>query len=367
MASKLSDEQVISLLEMLFTNMNNLDQLYYDMFINTTPMDLTLERYNEDGVKETFTLPNRAKDRQNTLQGRGTPEGAVTADIGTLYFDILTNNIYIKISDSSANGWVLLRTTSNFIAEQDFLTPYGSASHLSDISATSIQGGILEVGNGGTGNTGLTGILKGNGTNPIVSATANVDYAIPQTTIGMLGLFPCIKGNLPTGWLPADGSLVNINDYPALYKVIGDTFLYKGTEWDRTSDAEYNIAKFALPDYQNYHIRGWSGLDSQGKVTTIGQHELGGIPNATGTGIMWYTGNTATYANKVTGALYVDTSKSNDYRDVNDSCTGANSYPISLDLSRCSDVYKNDLNEVRVDSIYTLICIYAGILGEDYR
>ena len=67
--ASLNDEQIITLLEYLFTNMNNLDRLYYDMFINTTPMDLTLERYNEDGIKETHILPNRAKDKQKVLQG----------------------------------------------------------------------------------------------------------------------------------------------------------------------------------------------------------------------------------------------------------------------------------------------------------
>ena len=104
MSSSLNDEQIIALLEQLFTNMNNLDRIYYDMFINTTPMDITLERYNQDGVIETFVLPNRAKDRQNVLQGRGTPEGAQIASIGTLYFDLLSNNIYVKISEGGASG-----------------------------------------------------------------------------------------------------------------------------------------------------------------------------------------------------------------------------------------------------------------------
>lgn len=367
MANKLSDGQIIALLEMLFTNMNNLDKLYYDMFINTIPMDLTLERYNEDGVKETFVLPNRAKDRQNTLQGKGNPEGAVIADKGALYFDIMTNNVYVKISDAGANGWVLIRTTANFIEGEDYLTPYGSASHLTDISASSIQGGILDIRSGGTGNTGVTGILKGKGDNPIGTAIPHIDYAIPQTHIGMLGLFPSEMEKLPKGWLAANGALINIKDYPALYNVIGDRFLYKGTEWDLTTSPEYNIGKFAVPDYRGYHIRGWKSLDSLNKAVAIGQHEKNGIPNATGTGIMWYTGNKDTYRNKVTGALYVDMTKSNDYRDVGDDYTGGNAYPISMDLRRCSDVYTNGLNEVRVDSIYTLICIYAGVQGEKYE
>ena len=89
----LSDEQIIALLQMLFTNMNNLDRLYYDMFINTTPLTLTLERYNEDGVLESYKLPNRAKDRSNIIQGRGTPEKSQIAIAGSIYLDTLTSNI----------------------------------------------------------------------------------------------------------------------------------------------------------------------------------------------------------------------------------------------------------------------------------
>ena len=82
--------ELIDMLSELFTNMNNLDRLYYDMFFNTTPMDLTLQRYDENGVLQTYVIPNRAKDAANTLTGMGNPEGQVVAPIGKLYIDLET-------------------------------------------------------------------------------------------------------------------------------------------------------------------------------------------------------------------------------------------------------------------------------------
>lgn len=46
-------------------------------------------------------------------------------------------------------------------------------------TGTIIMNGKLNVANGGTGSTSLSGILKGNGTSAVTSATAGVDYAVP--------------------------------------------------------------------------------------------------------------------------------------------------------------------------------------------
>lgn len=46
-------------------------------------------------------------------------------------------------------------------------------------SGTIIMAGTLSVGNGGTGRTTLSGLLKGAGTSAIVSAVAGTDYAVP--------------------------------------------------------------------------------------------------------------------------------------------------------------------------------------------
>lgn len=52
---------------------------------------------------------------------------------------------------------------------------------LSGVSLTTQVTGTLPVGNGGTGATTLTGVLKGNGTSAFSAATAGTDYVAPGT------------------------------------------------------------------------------------------------------------------------------------------------------------------------------------------
>ena len=352
MASNLSDEQIITLLEYLFTNMNNLDRLYYDMFINTTPLMLTLERYNEDGVLEKYQIPNRAMDRQETLQGRGTPEGAVEASIGVMYFDVMSNDIYIKTVDGGAYGWVLFRTSGNFIQGEDYLTPTGSGAKLTDISVSSlIEGaGVLKVGVGGTGTTGLTGIIKGMGdTQPYTAALAGVDYVLPDQFIGCIGMFPYDAELLPEGWLPADGSSVSQIDYPKLYAKFGDKYNTESTI----------VGKFGLPDYRGFYLRGHSVRNSENQVISVGDEEYPAIPNITGLipgteeGQMYGVDYSAP-----SGAFYTKGTNVTNGESVN------NKYDndvFGFDASRCSNVYNNNVSEVRVKGKYVLVCVYAGL------
>lgn len=109
--------ELVDLLSELFTNINNLDKTYYDMFYNTTPMDITLERYDENGVLQTYSIPNRAKDGNNVIVGTGDPEGQVVAPTGKTYIDIDTANFYYKVQDDNippnSSGWQLVLTASN--------------------------------------------------------------------------------------------------------------------------------------------------------------------------------------------------------------------------------------------------------------
>lgn len=349
--SDLSDEQIINLLQMLFTNMNNLDKIYYDMFINATPMTLSLERYNEDGVIETYELPNRAKDRSSILQGAGSPEGVQEASAGVFYFDTLASNIYVKVVEGGSTGWVLIRTTSNFRAGEDYLTPTGSAAHLTDFSASGIQGGLLDVSVGGTGRTSLTGIVKGNGINPFSAAIAGTDYVLPDTFVGMLGFFSGYSDfNVPDGWLVANGSYYRKLDYPTLYSVIGDTYNYAGTDYERT-DFD-TVLYFALPDYRDKYVRGWDSTSGE----TLGYIQEDGLPNISGypTGL-WYTGGKN---ESMTGAMYMTSDDT--FKDVSDDIVGTNGKQLRFDASRCSSIYNDDVTKINARNVSTLVCIYAG-------
>ena len=53
-----SFEQIETVLTKLATNYSNMAILFYDIFYNTTPMDVTFQMYDEAGELQTYTIPN---------------------------------------------------------------------------------------------------------------------------------------------------------------------------------------------------------------------------------------------------------------------------------------------------------------------
>lgn len=70
--------------------------------------------------------------------------------------------------------------TDNSTASLTNKTINGSNNTLTNIPAANITG-TVDVANGGSGATTLTGILKGNGTSAFTAATAGTDYVAPAT------------------------------------------------------------------------------------------------------------------------------------------------------------------------------------------
>lgn len=171
-----TQEELENLLSILFTNMNNLDNVYYDMFINTTPMDITLERYDSDGELQEYVLPNRAKDANYIKQGSGSPIGVVTGNAGTLYLDIANYVLYFKSVGTDSFGWVKIYAANKFVAGTDYVEPDGNGSQITNLNASNISSGVTAVSYGGTGATNITGIVKGNGASAFTAAVSNVDY-----------------------------------------------------------------------------------------------------------------------------------------------------------------------------------------------
>jgi len=62
----------------------------------------------------------------------------------------------------------------------------GSVALLNSISLTTNVTGTLPVGNGGTGATSLTGLIKGNGTSAFTDAAAGSDYQAAISATGLL-------------------------------------------------------------------------------------------------------------------------------------------------------------------------------------
>lgn len=218
-------EDVVNLLTILFTNLNNQNEIYYDMFLNPTPMDLELERYDENGELVTVVLANRAKDRISALSGSGSPNGVKAAPVGSTYIDTTAGDFYFKASGTDAYGWILVRTTRNFIEGTQYISPTGDASGLVNLNMNNAGSGTLPVVRGGSGVNTITGPIQGNGTSPFSVYSGGGGGGGGSDLSGLVGMvmyYP--KGTIPSGFLVCDGSSVSRTTYSALFNVLGTTY-----------------------------------------------------------------------------------------------------------------------------------------------
>lgn len=252
-------QDVINVLSVVYFNMNEIERIYYDMFINPVAMDVTFQRYNDEGVLETISLPNRAKDAQSTLTGNGSPEGVVAAGIGTFYIDLSTSKLYYKSQGIDAFGWVEVETILSMTPGVDYLTPDGDASQLTNLNMSNAGSGVLSVLRGGTGSSGITGLVKGNGSSAFTAAIDGVDYMGANSMTGIIAYYPIAE--VPTGWLRCDGSAYNRVTYARLFSKIGTIY---GVGDGSTT--------FNVPNLYNYFIRGWDGSSA---FNTVQQDQVG--------------------------------------------------------------------------------------------
>lgn len=231
--SSLTQEQLETLLTELFVNMNNLDKTYYDMFYNTIPMDITLERYDENGVLQTYIVPNRAKDAQNAsyiIFGTVEPNGNISGTLGQLYLNIENYAIYYKASSESVNeGWVKIYQETIFS-----------------------NGNPLPVSLGGTGSNNFTGtgLVKASGTNSMVLATEGTDYLNPTSVTNYIN----------------QGISTHNNDNSA-HGNIGNRISSAVSTHNSSASAHPNLqtrissvesTRIGFPDYNNGTILAWN-------------------------------------------------------------------------------------------------------------
>jgi microcystin-dependent protein len=260
-----STEDIINALSTLYFNLNEIERIYYDMFINPVPMDVTFQRYDDTGKLETITLPNRAKDAQATLTGVGDPNGAVSASVGSFYLDTSTYNLYYKSSGSDSQGWILLWSGLNLVEGTNYLAPNGDGSQLTNLNMTNAGSGILNVLRGGTGSAGITGVVKGNGSSPMTAAVDGVDYLGVSSMTGLVAYYPV--ATIPVGWLRCDGSAYSRTTYANLFAKIGTTY-----------GAGDGTTTFNVPNLMNdgngnpFFIRCWDGSTA---FNTVQQAQVG--------------------------------------------------------------------------------------------
>lgn len=253
-------EDVVNLLSILFTNLNNQNEIYYDMFLNPVAMDLNLERYNENGELVTVTLPNVAKMRVSAYSGEGNPNGVQAASIGALYVDIITRSIYYKAVGSDSYGWQLVWTTANLIEGENYLSPTGSGANLKNLNANNVTSGVLPVVRGGTGSNSITGLVKGNGVSPYTAAVVDEDYLAPSSFTGLVMFSPVEI--IPNGWLICDGVIYDVSLRPELSRLCAKLGNKYGGD---------GITTFGVPNLIDKYIKGCTPTE----VGEVGEAHVG--------------------------------------------------------------------------------------------
>lgn len=114
MPEEITITEVAEALSRVQINYSNLAQSWYNIFYNTTPMDVQLEFYDVDGNAHTYIIPNRAKDKTYTTNGElADPNDEISAPIGTIYQSTTTGDVYIKMIGEGTTGWVKMISQSD--------------------------------------------------------------------------------------------------------------------------------------------------------------------------------------------------------------------------------------------------------------
>ena len=266
-------EDIINALSVLYFNLNEIERNYYDIFINPKSMTVNLQRYNDQGVLDTVPVKNLASLQTAALTGNGSPDGMISAEVGKFYIDTSDYSLYFKSSGNDSYGWVLVWSTLNLRVDEDYLAPDGSAPQLRDLNMDNASLGVLAVERGGTGKGSITGILKGNGTSAMTSATDGADFLGPISTVGVICYYPVTP--IPYGWLMCNGAAYSkTGDYARLGNKLGNKYNLVGDP-----DTIFRVPNLMNYDENNastlpYSIRSWNGHDSS-KVGTIQQGQVG--------------------------------------------------------------------------------------------
>lgn len=147
-------------------------------------------------------------------------------------------------------------------------------------------------------------------------------------------IIPYLGGDIPYGWLLANGASVLRTQYDKLFALIG-------TKFGAADEAHFN-----LPNLHHRFIEGTTTLSE------VGSYVEAGLPNILGE---WAN----TWANvknaQILGASYFRNPNSTGSFTVSPSNPGSGQ--LGFDASHVSNLYQNNLNEVRVNAIFGMFLI----------
>ena len=98
-------EQIVTLLTQLHTSYSNIASVFYDVFYNPIPQNVTFEMFDGEGTLRQFTVKNLALSNEYRKIGEGSPEGNESGEKGTIYQDLYNGELYIKQSESGNENW----------------------------------------------------------------------------------------------------------------------------------------------------------------------------------------------------------------------------------------------------------------------
>ena len=144
-------------------------------------------------------------------------------------------------------------------------------------------------------------------------------------------IIPYLGGDVPYGWLLANGASVLRTQYDKLFALIG-------TKFGAADEAHFN-----LPNLHHRFIEGTTTLSE------VESYVEAGLPNIVGNFIAFSSGAGAFYgASEDKGNTMPSTSSDTPQHN-----------RIMFDASRISGIYKNSLNEVRVNALFGLHLVRA--------
>lgn len=302
-------EQLATVLSQLATNYSNLFVDYFNIFYNPEPMDVTIQYYDDEGILQTITIPNRAKDRAYILNGNGSPEGSKSAAKGSIYQDLTNGDAYVKQSTSTDDiGWSKFISASDL---EDFLvqgsgSPEGSVTLPKGVLYVDRASAALYMKTTATGNTGWAMISAD------TSALANRDLS-NLTTAGE-GHF----ANLSLNNLNATGQALISGKENSANKIIEFITSGQGANVDNT---HYPSAKLAYDTIMNttnlLANRDLSNLNTEGERRFVGMDQVrdcileasGGLPSSSGNIITLPAGTILLCANGVTNTNAVNNTR----------------------------------------------------------
>lgn len=148
---------------------------------------LTTKFYSVDAAEHAAAINQLITD----VAGKVTSGGA----LGTPSSGNLANCTFPTLNQNTTGSAATLTTARTFRTN---LASTSTASFNGSANVTPGVTGTLPVGNGGTGATTLTGLVKGTGTTAFTAATAGTDYVAPGGALGT----------------PSSGTLTNCTGLP---------------------------------------------------------------------------------------------------------------------------------------------------------